>query len=208
MALPDPGTPVVSRPPPTVGERIRGCLLWVIGGTLLIAVLGQAFISRLVLFPPMPPLHRPVAVVEHAIVVQPDEEPVSIRTQFRLAAGAEDLLEDAEHTVYFELDFEADTDAITAGVAWLDRAATIEPMRERSPATDLRWTLVCDGDLSSCDRIVEIRLGAADAAATSGVQIVWRLTAELRPPRGTELPEGAAIELAPLEGDAAPGADR
>lgn len=197
MALPEP-PPAVQLPP----ARFGGCLLWTVGIALVIVVLVQAFIGRLA-FPPMPPLHRPVAVIERTISVRPEEDPVATRAQFSLT-GLDDVLEAAEHTVQFELDFEADVPAILAGVVWFDRAEAIEPMGERSPATDVRWTVVCDPDGASCDRVVEIRLGAVDGTEAASVDIAWRLTAELRPPRGTELPDDAAVELVLIDGDPSP----
>lgn len=197
MAAPE--RPPAVRPP---SDRAGGCLLWGIGIALVSVALGQAFIGRLA-FPPMPPLHRPVAVIEREVSVGRGERPVVIRAQFRLT-GLDDLLEAAEHTVWFELDFEADADAILAGVTWFDRAEIVEPMAERSPTADVRWTLVCDPERPSCDRVVEIALAAVDGTQAETLAIAWRLTAELRPPRGTELPDGAAVELELISGDRSP----
>jgi hypothetical protein len=148
----------------------------------------------------LPDLYRPAAVLEGSIQLSPDLDPSTLTVEFAASQEAVEAAAAGDGLVYLELDV-ADRHQrpvdVEVGVTWRDRAAVVRPLSTVDPGSDVRWTLDCPVD-NECGGVLELSLETA--RDQSGAQeIHWRLVAEVRPPRGTEVPEDATLTLQLIE---------
>jgi hypothetical protein len=180
---------------------------WAIVGWILVVLVVLAIVGFVVLgimvrsaFPSFPDLERPEAVLSGSVRVNPDAEPtdgavrVSLSSQAVAAAAAGDGL------VHLELDVAKAGDGpalIEVGVQRWDQANAVRPLAGLEPGADVRWTLRCVPD-EPCEDVFDLTFGPV-REQTSAVDVAWRLVANVRPPRGTDISEDAMVRLSLVE---------
>jgi hypothetical protein len=186
--------------PPTTRHGRSGWEIvgWILVGLLVVGLVGYIALSAMVAsaFPALPDLVRPAAVLEGSIRVGPETDQGTMTVEFAASEQAVDAAAAGDGLVYLELDV-GDPDrrpiGVEVGVSWRDRAAVVRPLAMVEPRSDVRWTLECPED-DECAGVLELTFDAG--GEPSGEQeIHWRLVAEVRPPRGTEVSEDATLTL-------------
>lgn len=178
-------------PEPPRGARGWCLPLTIAGLGLLVAVpiLVPRFSFSVV--PPFPELLRPAGVVDGTVEVGPAERSVEVEVTLpnaaRVAAAAGD------DTVYLEIDLadQPGDRSIELEIFRRDEPGAVLRRIAIEPGADARWTLVCDPTGTSCAATYEV-VFASDPSAEP-VTIGWRISAEVRPPRGAEVEADAEI---------------
>jgi hypothetical protein len=131
--------------------------------------------------------------VAEGSVALADGIPASVEVRAEISAAAVGAADAQDGTVYFELDLTGPDAAepIEVEVARRDAPHMIRPTEALPAGADVRWTLTCAPD-EPCSARFELTFGQA---AVDDVSVDWRLTAEVRPHRGTEVNAGATVEL-------------
>ena len=193
-----------SSPAPRLRRSLGEIVAWIVGGVIVLGLVGYIAVWIMVAsaFGPLPDLYRPAALLEGSIQLSRNADPRTITFEFAASQQAVEAAAAGDGLVYFELDV-ADPHQrpvdVEVGVRWRNRAAVVRPLTLVEPRSDVRWTLDCHGD-DECGGVLELTVDAA--GDQSGAQeIHWRLVAEVRPPRGTDVPEDAALTLQ-LSGEA------
>ena len=171
---------------------------WIVGGILAFGLVGYIAVGIMVAsaFGPLPDLYRPAALLEGSIQLRRNTDPSTITVAFAASQQAVEAAAAGDSLVYLELDV-ADPHQrpvdLEVGVRWRDRAAVVRPLTMVERRSDVRWTLDCPVD-DECGGVLELTLDTT--GDQSGAQeIHWRLVAEVRPPRGTEVSEDATLTL-------------
>jgi len=198
MASPEspPPAPV---PPSPAQSRAAGCVIW---GLVLITVLTIVVVFlmsfRFSVGGEMPELRRPMAVLQGVVQLDDRSGSERIEADLRLDDGALAAMREGDGVVHLELDVEPSPagEPILVGVSWTSRAEVLRPVTPLAVGEDVRWTLAC-ADASDCQRTIGFQIELpADAGAT---EVAWRLVAEVRPPRDSEVPEVATVQLVAVD---------
>jgi hypothetical protein len=138
----------------------------------------------------LPKLVRPSAVVEGSThPARGATASILVRVVVSEAAVAAAAGQDGR--VFFELDIAGAHRQLDIGVVRIGASSEVVRRGPLQPGADVRWTIACPpGD--ACEASFEVTFAQASNTQTP---INWRLSAEVRPARSTEVRDGATIEL-------------
>jgi hypothetical protein len=169
-------------------------------GTVLAIVVVFVMSFRFSVGGEMPELRRPMAVLEG--VMQLDDRSTSerVEAELRLDDGAFAAMRQGDGMVHLEIDVEPSPEGepLLVGVSWTSRAEVLRPVTPLAVGEDVRWTVAC-ADVSGCQRTVGFQIELPPGASPTAV--AWRLVAEVRPPRESEVPDVAIVQLTPVDGE-------
>jgi hypothetical protein len=143
----------------------------------------------------MPALVRPMGLAEGNVSLNAGA-PEAIRIGAVVSEAAASAAQDEGGVVFFELDLSGTEVQPEVEVIRTDVRQMLLPRESLPPGADARWTIACEPD-EPCEAAFEVTF-SHDAA--DNVLVGWRLTAEVRPHRATEVSSGATIELT-VDGD-------
>jgi hypothetical protein len=176
-------------------------VIWgLIIGTVLAIVVVFLMSFRFSVGGEMPELRRPMAVLQGGIQLDDRTTSKRIEAELRLDDGALAAMREGDGLVHLELDVEGSPEGepLLVGVSWTSRAEVLRPVTPLAAGEDVRWALACT-DASSCQRTIGFQIALPPAAGPT--EVAWRLVAEVRPPRESEVPDVAIVQLTPVDGE-------
>jgi hypothetical protein len=180
---------------------------WAIVGWILVVLVVLAIVGFVALgimvrsaLPSLPDLERPEAVLSGLVRVNPDADPTGVAVRVSLSTEAVAAAAAGDGLVHLELDVAKAGDGpapIEVGVQWRDQATAVRALTSLEPGADVRWTLRCVTD-EPCEDLLDLTFGPV-SEQTGAMDVEWRLVANVRPPRGTEISEDAMVMLSLVE---------
>ena len=175
---------------------------WILVVLVVVAIVGFVALGIMVrsALPPLPDLERPEGVLSGLVRVNPDADPTGVAVRVSLSSEAVAAAAAGDGLVHLELDVARAGDArapIEVGVQWQDQATAVRRLASLEPGADVRWTLRCVTD-GPCEGVLDLTFGPV-REQTGAMDVEWRLVANVRPPRGTEISEDAMVRLSLVE---------